>query len=316
MEFIEFNSVVKIADVLSIAERIVNQQAVELEFSGDLDAELNCFSNAIYGVGQTLCFLERPVEDDLAVKLGKSLVITNRDTAESIQLENTIVVDDPRALYIDLVAAIEEEVGVSAFSSLITTPPGVDSSAIIHSSAIIEKDVVISAGVIIGAGCVIKSGTYIGKNVVIRENTVIGCDGITVYKAKDGRKLKFPHLSGVIISDNVEVGAGCVLPRGMLTSTQVGNDVVIGNLSNIGHGAIVGDNVWMSVGVLIGGNTTIQAGATIGLGTCVKDNILIGMEATIGMGSVVTKSVDDGLSMFGNPAKKIPGVGIKSGPVR
>ena len=99
-----------------------------------------------------------------------------------------------------------------------------------------------------------------------------------------------------------------------LAPTFIGDDVVIGNLCNIGHGATVEDGVWMSVGSLLGGHTTVHAGATIAMGVSVRDNLVIGEAASLGMGSVVVKNVEAKHSMFGNPAKRM--VGLRTGPTR
>jgi serine acetyltransferase len=50
------------------------------------------------------------------------------------------------------------------------------------------------------------------------------------------------------------------------------------------------------------------------MGVSVKDNINIGDNVQIGMGSVVVKTIKSNTSVFGNPAKPI-GL-IQAGPVR
>jgi UDP-3-O-[3-hydroxymyristoyl] glucosamine N-acyltransferase len=224
------------------------------------------------------------------------------------------VVSDPRAVFIDLLGLLTSEVGVEAHSCGYSSQAVVSEGAQIAKSAVIESGVEVDAGSIICEGAVVKRGTKIGKNTIIRENAVIGCDGITVYKAADGRLLRFPHVGGVYIGDNTEIGSCAVIVGGVLAPTYIGNDVVIGNLCNVGHGVCIEDRVWMSVGTLIGGHTSVGAGSTIAMGVRVRDNIEIGAMASLGMGSVVVRNVESGYSVFGNPAKRM--VGLRTGPER
>ena len=58
----------------------------------------------------------------------------------------------------------------------------------------------------------------------------------------------------------------------------------------------------------------INDNVTIGLGVSTKDNIIIAEFSTVGMGSVVTKSIIETTTVFGNPAKPIRS--LKVGPKR
>lgn len=225
-----------------------------------------------------------------------------------------IVVADPRAVFIKLLAVFQQQ---KATYALLPTyrRMGIAASAKIHANAIIEANVVIGANTQIAAGCVIKSGTVIGSNSIVRENSVIGCDGIALYRTQDQQEvLRFPHLSGVIIGDNVEIGAQAVIVRGTLKPTIIADNVVIGNLCNIGHGVVIQEKVWLSVGVLIGGNCTLEAQSTLGLGVNVKDNLTIAANSSIGMGAVITKNTATNRSYFGNPAKPVRS--LNTGPKR
>ncbi len=261
-----------------------------------------------------LCFIDKqPSTTALSMLIG-AVVITTQELASCMEKSFVITTGDPRAVFIDLMKALALVPGFLPLSSLSGDLPAIHPSASIHPAAHIEKGVFIGADTVIASGCVIKSGTWIGERVIVRENTVIGSDGIALYKTRDGRTMRFPHLAGVHIGNDTEIGAGCVLSRGAMSSSVIGHSTVIGNLCNIGHGIQIGERVWMSVGTLVGGNTTIGAGATIGMGACVRDNIYIGEKASIGMGSVVMKDVPAGASLFGNPAKRLPSV--DAGPER
>jgi UDP-3-O-[3-hydroxymyristoyl] glucosamine N-acyltransferase len=247
--------------------------------------------------------------------LSDSLVLIDELPEESEMGTNQFLkVTDPRAAFIDLLQWLIRHVGLDAHKSGFSKIATVSKQANISPHAVVEPGVEIGEGTTVGAGAVIKSGTRIGNNTVIRENVVIGCDGVTVYRAKDGRLLKFPHVAGVLIGSNTEVGANAVIAGGILAPTTIDDDVVIGNLCNVGHGAVIGQGVWLSVGSLLGGHTTVHGGATIAMGVRVRDNLVIGDGASLGMGSVVVKSVGANHSVFGNPAKRM--AGLKTGPKR
>lgn len=283
-----------------------NVQKEMLDLQGLCDARV--------GGKNCIAFTARMSLDEMEQNLESCFVLTEvKNTGEAA---NNIycVVEDARAAFIDLLGVLIGKVGLQPFTSRMKGQPGISKAAIIASTAIIEDGVAIADGAVISPGCVIKSGTQVGKNTVIRENSVIGIDGITVYKCKDGRVLKFPHVCSVIIGEDCEIGANCVIPKGILTSTVIGNHAVIGNLCNIGHGASLADGVWMSVGSLVGGHTHIGEKATIGMGACIRDNLMIGEGVSIGMGSVVVKDMESGISVFGNPAKRM--ATLSTGPKR
>lgn len=224
-----------------------------------------------------------------------------------------IALPDPRATFIDLGLRLLGE-GKVEVSTDIKRPFEIHPSARVGEHSVIHPECRVDEGVTIGAGCTIHRGTWIQAGAVIRDGAVIGVEGINAYRGYDGRQRGFPHFAGVIIGENVEIGSGAVVVRGILNSTRIGRDSVIGNLCNIGHAVEIANKVWMSVGCLVGGHTRIGDGATLGMGVALKDNIVIGENAQIGMGSVVVKSIMSNISVFGNPARPVGR--IQAGPSR
>lgn len=264
---------------------------------------------------KTLCFIDRSPADSVIENLDEVLVITTKELHEKFPGVNAIYTADPRALFIQLIDLLDKEKVCSLFTSEITEQtPRIDPTAIIDSGAILEDGVSVGKGSIVSAGVVLKRGTVIGENCIIRENCTIGCNGIALYKTNSGDTLRFPHLAGVKIGNNVELGAGVVIVRGTLANTVIEENTVIGNLCNIGHGVKISQKVWMSVGTLVGGNCIIGMGTTIGLGVRLRDNLKIGENISIGMGSVVTKSFQSHVSLFGMPAKILKK--LNTGPAR
>ncbi len=314
-EYVKFLAEMSVSDVAGLASEIGSSDTNLLRVAGENHiSKIIGVSDGRYAAPKTLCFVDRRPKPEVIIELQESVVITNEELAADLQGSVLMIAADPRALFIDLLVKLQKKPGFADFTSLNNDLPGIHPEAVIDSKAVIEEGVFVGAGTRIAAGCVVKRGTHIGCNVIIRENTVIGCEGIALYKTSDGRVLRFPHLAGVIIEDDVEIGASCVLPRGVLTSSRIGRDTVIGNLSNLGHAVRIGAKVWMSVGCLIGGNTTIEEGSSLGLGVRIRDNLHIGKYCSIGMGSVVVKDLPDDSSVFGNPARRL--ADVSAGPVR
>lgn len=282
------------------------------------------FDMDILGIGRVgiassgyLTFCDRAVYSSVPIEECRSCILTSKEHSASVSLAypngQIIQVDDPRAAFIDAVQFLVDERHI-AYSSLLPEQLRISPQASISAHARIEADVRIDAGVFVAAGAVIRSGTWLQSNCSVGENSVLGTNGIYVYIGLDGKRRRFPHLGSVVLEEAASLGAGCVVPRGILNSTRIGRGTIIGNLCNIGHGVEIESNAWISSSTVIGGQTCIGEGVTIGLGCAIKDNLKIGDLANIGMGSVVTKNIRSRQSVFGNPAKSF--TSISAGPKR
>lgn len=283
-----------------------------------LDYKFSGVSSLAHAGEGDLCFCDKEPAETLSSVADRAVVLTNPELITILQQRfpnaTWVSVPDPRSVFIDVSSRLLNS-GQLQVSDLIPRPLKIDPAASIGVHSVIHPDAVIEKGVTIGSHCVIHRGTWIRENTVIRDHAVIGGDGINAYKGLDGEQRGFPHLAGVVVGKNTQIGAGAVIPRGILSSTVIGDQVVVGNLCNIGHGASIGDEVWMSVGTLVGGHTKIGKKTTLAMGVVVRDNLDIGEDAQIGMGSVVVRNVESGASIFGNPARSIKGK-LKAGPER
>jgi len=113
-----------------------------------------------------------------------------------------------------------------------------------------------------------------------------------------------------LIMDDVKIGSGSIIsPFVTLTSNiSIGMNFHANIYSYVAHDCIVGDFVTLAPGVKCNGNVVIGSHAYIGTGAVIrngsnKDPLVIGKYAVVGMGAVVTKSVPDGVTVIGNPAK-------------
>jgi len=310
-EYIEFSDKVFINDIISYIEKL----SFQYKLSSNKNLVINGVSNGLFKVDGTLCFIENIKDIEDINEIPNSLILTNSQRSDDFNLFNILYVDDARYLFIKLLELFNEKDLLNSFTSSLNCKKSfISSKANIHPSVILEDNVVVEDNVTISAGSVIKNGTYISANTIIRENCTIGCDGIALYKAKNGKVMRFPHIAGIYIGKNVEIGANSVIVSGTLSNTIIDDDTVIGNLCNIGHGVRIGKKVWLSVGGLIGGNCIIENHVTMGLSVSLKDNLFITEGSTIGMGSVVTKSLKVKTTVFGNPAKPLRPLNV--GPKR
>ncbi|WP_353216105.1 acetyltransferase [Sandarakinorhabdus sp.] len=114
------------------------------------------------------------------------------------------------------------------------------------------------------------------------------------------------HPSAVMAS-NAVIGEGSIV----CPLVNISPNVTVGRLSyinfcvGIGHDATIGDYAQINPGVQIGGFATIGTGALIGSGATVREGVTVGDGATVASGSVVFAGVRPGVTVLGNPAKRM-----------
>ena len=195
-------------------------------------------------------------------------------------------------------------------------PHGVHPTAVISPAANIAANVSIGplcsigaaeigTGSILHAGVHIYDGVRIGSNVIIHSGTVIGADGFGYERNEQGELVKFPHVGGVVIEDNVEIGANTCIDRGTLGNTHICAGTRVDNLVHIAHNVYVGTHAAIIAQTMVGGGTHVGDGTWVAPGACVRDRITIGDGATVGLGALVTKDVPDRVTVLGSPAREV-----------
>jgi UDP-3-O-[3-hydroxymyristoyl] glucosamine N-acyltransferase len=182
-------------------------------------------------------------------------------------------------------------------------------SSVVHESVILEPNVVIGNHVRIGVGCYIQANTVIhdytriGKNCQIGAGSIIGTDAFYFKKNADGFK-KWRSGGRVIIEDNVDIGAGCTINKGVSGDTFIGAGTKIDCQVHIGHDAYIGKNCLIAAQAGISGNTILEDEVVVYGQVGIAQNLKIGKKAVILAKSGVSKDLEGGKAYFGYPAQE------------
>lgn len=189
--------------------------------------------------------------------------------------------------------------------------PGVviGDNAEIHDNAVLGPNAVIGPGVVIGEGSIVESNAsvscaIIGKGCTIHSSACIGGDGFGVAPTADGT-LDIPHIGRVLIADNVSIGYGTMVDRGMLGDTIIGKGSKIDNLCQIGHNTAIGRNCMIAGHTGISGSVVIKDGVIMGGRVGIADHLTVGTNAKLAASALLMRDVPDGEMWSGFPAKPV-----------
>ncbi len=159
-------------------------------------------------------------------------------------------------------------------------------------------------------------GKTCDANIFLQEgyffiNTILRIDGqqdrIDLFESMN---IPVEKLAGFVhpltyIAPNVSLGYGTVvMPNVSISSgTSFGKGCIIMVGATIGHDNVIGNYCHFAAQCCVGAYTNIKDGVHVGLNATTRENITIGTNSTLGMGSVLTKSIGDNEIWVGNPAK-------------
>jgi UDP-3-O-[3-hydroxymyristoyl] glucosamine N-acyltransferase len=158
---------------------------------------------------------------------------------------------------------------------------------------------------IIHPNCTIYDGVTIGSRCIIGAGTVIGYDGFGYAQTIAKSYLKIPQTGGVIIEDDVEIGAVCTIDRAVMANTIIHRGVKIDNLVQIAHNVEIGEDTVIAAQTGISGSAKIgkrnQIAGQVGL----VGHIETGDDVVIIAQSGVSKSLTKPGVYQGSPAKEV-----------
>ncbi len=248
------------------------------------------------------------VSRDTKVKTTKTLLFVEQPNLAVIKLANLFYKKTPPPAGISFTASVSNNAVIDKTAS-IGTFCVLSENCRVGKGTILYSQVYLGEGSSVGDDCsiypgvIIRDGVKIKDRVVIHSGSVIGADGFG-YIEKAGERVKIPSHGGVIIENDVEIGANTTIDRATFGNTIIGRGTKIDNLVHIAHNVLIGENSVIVAQVGISGSTEIGHNVIIAGQAGIGEHLIIGNNVRIGGQSGVTKSIRDGEEVSGYPAQE------------
>jgi UDP-3-O-[3-hydroxymyristoyl] glucosamine N-acyltransferase len=167
---------------------------------------------------------------------------------------------------------------------------------------VLEDDVTLGDDCHLAARVVCCHGVQVGDRVRVKPGAVLGGIGFGFHSGPDGHR-RVPHVGGLRIADDVEIGANSTVDRGSLGDTVVGHGTKIDNMVHVGHNCRIGAHCILAGGVMVAGSVQTGDFVIFGGASGAIDHVRLGMGARVGAGSAVFADVPPGQTVSGFPAQ-------------
>lgn len=302
----------------------LKQLAKELavDYQGNGDQVLTGVATLSQAQSHQVSFLANPqYRSQLQFTKAGAVVLSPEDRAECPT--NAIIADNPKLVFARImqlffpkpiiVPKVHPSVVIGE-DCVIPDSVYLGPNVVLGKSVKLGERVVIHANVVVGDECQIGEGSelrpqvslyprvIIGRNALIHSGVVIGSDGFG-FANENGQWRKMPQVGGVIIGNEVEIGANTTIDCGAIDPTVIGNGVILDNLIQIAHNVEIGDYTAIAACVGIAGSAKIGRYCMIGGGSNIGGHLQIvdGVQLT-GLAMVISAITEPGIYASGLPA--------------
>jgi UDP-3-O-[3-hydroxymyristoyl] glucosamine N-acyltransferase len=258
--------------------------------------------NEIHKVEQgDLAFVDHPKYYDACLQSAASFIIINKKV-DFPKGKALLILEEPFEAYLKI---------VDHFRPFRPSMKMISDTSVIGRGTVVMPNAYIGNHVTIGSNCIIYPNVtildqvVIDDNVIIQAGTVIGSDAF-YYNKKTNRDVHYKKMKScgrVLIGSDVEIGAGCMIDRGVTADTIIGAGTKIDNLVHIGHDTVVGKNCLFAAQVGIAGAVTIEDNVILWGQVGVSKTLTIGEGAIVYAQSGVKDSIEGRKVYFGSPVE-------------
>ena len=249
-----------------------------------------------------LVFVDHPKYYDKCINSAASFIIINKEYSVP-EGKAILIVDQPFEAYCKIVNHFRP---FEPSSKMISDSAAIGEGTFIYPGVFVGHHVQIGKKCIIHPNVTVMDHCIIGDNVIIQSGSVIGSNAF-YYNGKKDRELwykKMPDCGRVIIEDDVEIGAGCTIDRGVSHDTVIGKGTKMDNMIHIGHDTVTGKNCLIAAQVGIAGVVTLKDGVTLWGQVGVSKTLTIGENAVIYGQSGVGGDLEGNKTYLGSPVQE------------
>jgi acetyltransferase-like isoleucine patch superfamily enzyme len=147
--------------------------------------------------------------------------------------------------------------------------------------------------------------TTMGDDCMVYHHVTLGLPALAMERDTDNKLYDFKHVGRLQIGNNVRIGQLTNIARGTMDMTIVEDDVRTDAHVNIAHNCHVRRGAILAVAAILGGSVDIGEDSWIGMNATIREHIKVGKNALVGMGAVVIDDVPDNDIVAGCPAVSI-----------
>jgi UDP-3-O-[3-hydroxymyristoyl] glucosamine N-acyltransferase len=156
----------------------------------------------------------------------------------------------------------------------------------------------------LGTHVALLAGVRLGRRVLVHPGAVLGADGFG-FTFDGSQHRKIPQTGGVLVEDDVEIGANTTIDRATFGDTIVRRGTKIDNLVQIGHNVEVGEHAILVAQVGVSGSSRLGRGVVLAGQVGVADHVTIGDGTLVGAQGGVPSDLEAGGKYLGTPVRPL-----------
>jgi len=237
------------------------------------------------------------------------LLVDDARLAASVLLGQVREVQNPplspgvhRGAFVDATAELGAGVVVGP-GAVIEAGARVGARSRVLAHAFVGRGTTVGEDCVLHPGAVVLDNCQLGARVILWPFAVVGRDGFGFFR-HEGRHRRIPQVGGVVLGDDVEVGAYSSIDRGTVEPTVVEEGAKIDSHCHVAHNCHIGAHV------LLVGYARMGGSVSLGKNVILAQNAAVGEGLSVGDGAVLATScnayyedVPAGAVMLGAPAR-------------